>query len=61
MSLLILAIILICACGIVFWFLSVVPIPAPFNYVLYAILAILALHLLFNLAHRLPGTPALGF
>jgi asparagine N-glycosylation enzyme membrane subunit Stt3 len=37
----------IAACGIVFWLLTKVKIPEPFNYVLYAALAGLALYVLF--------------
>lgn len=44
-----LVIVVLCACAIIFWLLAKVPIPEPFNYVLYAGLALIALWLLFGL------------
>ncbi len=46
-------VIVLAAVCIVFWMLSKVPMPEPFNYVAYALLAIIALWLLFKLAGKL--------
>lgn len=46
-------ILILCVAGIIFWLLGKIPIPAPFNFVLYAVLAILAVIVLFQLAGRL--------
>lgn len=48
-------ILVICVFAIVFWFLRRVNIPEPFNYVLYAILALVAIWLLFYLIQRVDG------
>lgn len=55
LSLLIWLIVFICAAGIVYWFLQHVPIPAPFNYILYAVIAIIALLFLASLASGAAG------
>jgi Flp pilus assembly protein protease CpaA len=38
---------LLCAFAIVFWFLKKVPVPEPFNYILYAVMAMVALLVLY--------------
>jgi predicted membrane channel-forming protein YqfA (hemolysin III family) len=40
---------LIAVAAIVFWFLARVPIPEPFNYIVYAVIAIVAIIVLGNL------------
>lgn len=46
-------VIVICVFAIVFWFLRKVAVPEPFNYVLYAVMALVAIWLLFYLVGQL--------
>jgi hypothetical protein len=50
---------LIVAIGIVAWLLSKVPIPAPFSYILYAVIALVALFVLYWLFTSLPWNGSL--
>lgn len=45
-------VLVIVACCIVFWLLSKAPVPEPFNYVLYGVMALVALWLLFSLVGK---------
>lgn len=40
---------LICAAAIIFWLLSKIPLPEPFNYIVYGVLALVALYILGSL------------
>lgn len=49
MHIILVIIFLVAAAAILFWFLQQVTIPAPFNIILYAVLAMLALYILGSL------------